>query len=502
MNQIKYAVFVLLLLSAFVSAQGPKNVPSGSISLAPCEVPGTRPGAKEKVLCGSYEVFENRATKRGRKITLKIVVFPATGPEKEADPLFYIPGGPGSSATEDAPFVAAQLSKIRVRRDLVFLDQRGTGGSHPLNCDLFDPSDLQSYFGDYFPLGDVRKCREQLEPKADLKLYTTPIAMDDLDEVRAALGYERINITAGSYGTRATQDYLKRHSKHVRAVVLQGVSPTGQLMPRDFPQHTERALNGILDECAADVACQAAFPNLRVEAKSVLERLLQGRVAVEVKHPQTGTPTQVQLSRDLAAEAIRYMMYQSGAASRIPLFIHLAAAGNYVPLAESALSYRQRLVGPTGNNGNGMYLSVTCAEDLPWIKPGEGERNAAQTFLGDYRLRQQRAACELWPRGSIPKSYFEHTRASVPALIFTGQWDPVTPPIYGETAAKYLPNSLHVVVPYGGHGFGGLDGLDCIEDLTAEFVNRGTVKGLDTACVKNIRRRPFPLKLPEPKKAS
>ena len=473
-------------------------VQTASIPLEPCEVSGTRGGAKEKARCGTYEVFENRATKSGRKIQLKIVVFPATGRDKVADPLFYIPGGPGSSATEDAPYVAEGFAKIRERRDLVFVDQRGTGGSNPLNCDFFNPSDPRSYFCFYFPLADVRRCREQLEPKADLKLYTTDIAMDDLDEVRAALGYEQINISGASYGTRATQHYLKRHPKHVRTIVLQGVSPTGQLMPRDFPQHTERALDGVVDECAADVACRAAFPDLRAEVKAVLERLLRGPVEVEVKHPQTGAATRVALSRDLAAEAVRYMLYQSGAAGRIPLFLHLAAQGDFAPLAESALFYRQRIVA-TGSNG--MYLSVTCAEDLPWIKPGEGERNAAHTFLGDYRLRQQRAACALWPRADIPKGYAAPTRADVPALILTGQWDPVTPPAYGEMAAKYLPNSLHLVVPHGGHGFGGLDGLDCIQNLTADFVNRGTTRGLDTSCVKNIRRKGFLLKLAEPKKS-
>lgn len=478
-------------------ARRTSTAPAGSVvSLEPCEVSGTREGAKEKARCGTYEVFENRATKRGRKIKLKIVVFPATGPDKAADPLFYIPGGPGSSATEDAPFVAEGYAKIRERRDLVFVDQRGTGGSNPLDCVFFDPSDPRSYFGLYFPLADVRKCREQLEPKADLKLYTTHIAMDDLDEVRAALGYEQINISGASYGTRATQDYLKRHSEHVRAVVLQGVSPTGQSMPRDFPQHTERALDGVVGECVADAACRAAFPNLRAEVKAVLERLLRGPVEVEVKHPQTGAATRVALSRDLAGEAVRYMLYQSGAASRIPLFLHLAARGDFAPLAESALFYRRRIVA-TGSNG--MYLSVTCAEDLPRIKPGEGERNAAQTFLGDYRLRQQRAACALWPRADVPKGYAEPTRADVPALILTGQWDPVTPPVYGDTAAKHLPHSLHLVVPHGGHGFGGLDGLDCIQNLTADFVNRGTARGLDTSCVKNIRRRGFLLKLAEPK---
>jgi pimeloyl-ACP methyl ester carboxylesterase len=485
---------------AFVASGQEKRasvVPNASLALAPCEVASAREGSKEQARCGTFEVFENRAARKGRKIALKIVVFPATGADKAPDPLFYIPGGPGSSATEDAPYIAQQFAAVRTRRDLVFVDQRGTGGSNPLDCVLFDPQDLQSYLGDFFPLAAVRKCRELLETRADLKLYTTHIAMDDLNEVRAALGYERINISGGSYGTRATQDFLKRHRQHVRTVVLQGLSPTNQLMPRDFPQHTERALRGVTDECAADEACRAAFPNLRAEVKAVLERLLRGPVEVEVKRQPEGESVRVRLSRDLAGEALRYMLYQPGAAGRIPLLIHLAAGGNFTPLAESALFYRQRLVA-TGSNG--MYLSVTCAEDLPWIKPAEGERNAADTFLGDYRLRQQRAACALWPRAAIPKDYAQPTRSDVPALILTGQWDPVTPPVYGETAARHLPNSLHAVVPHGGHAFGGLEGTDCVQNLITEFVNRGTVKGLDTSCLNNIRRRGFLLKLAEPKK--
>jgi pimeloyl-ACP methyl ester carboxylesterase len=188
------------------------------LELTPCELPGV----KEKVRCGTYEVFEDRAARKGRKITLKIVVAAATGPTSAPDPFVYIPGGPGSSATEDAPGVAELFAGVRARRDLVFIDQRGTGGSHPLNCNFFDPADLQSYLGYFFPLDDVRKCRQELELKANLKLYTTPIAMDDLDEVRAALGYERVNLFGASYGTRARIVYLKRHPTHVRTVTLTG----------------------------------------------------------------------------------------------------------------------------------------------------------------------------------------------------------------------------------------------------------------------------------------
>jgi pimeloyl-ACP methyl ester carboxylesterase len=185
------------------------------------------------------------------------------------------------------------------------------------------------------------------------------------------------------------------------------------------------------------------------------------------------------------------MLYSPVPASRVPLILHLASQGNYGPLARTAVQYRMNLV---GSGSNGMYLSVTCAEDLPWIKPGEGERMAANTFLGDYRLRQQREACTLWPRTEIERDYAQPVKSDKPVLILTGQWDPVTPPANGERAAKTLTNSLHVVVPSGAHGLDGLEGMDCIDNLIVEFIERGTTKGLDTACVKNIHRKGFALK--------
>src|SRR5678816_92803 len=145
---------------------------SKSISLEPCEVSGVTAGTKEKVLCGRYEVFEDRVARSGRKLSLKIVVFPATGSEKLEDPFWYIPGGPGSSATEEAPYVGDQFRKLRERRDIVFVDQRGTGESHPLNCEFFNTNDPQSYFGYYFPLEAVRKCRAHFKAAATPEIYT------------------------------------------------------------------------------------------------------------------------------------------------------------------------------------------------------------------------------------------------------------------------------------------------------------------------------------------
>jgi pimeloyl-ACP methyl ester carboxylesterase len=485
---ITFSAFVLLNLALVnVTNKAP------GIDLQPCDVNGIR----AKVKCGSLEVFENRATRTGRKISLKIVVAPATGPNRKSDPLFYIPGGPGSSATEEAPGVVSTFAKVREQRDLVFADQRGTGGSHPLDCTFYDQNDPQTIFGSFFPLNDVKKCRQELEAKADLTLYTTPIAMDDLDEVRAALGYDQINIFGGSYGTRASLVYLKRHPKTVRTVTLQGVVPSGDYMPFDFARRTERAVQGVIADCAADSPCNAAFPNLRADLKTMLDRLLQGPVEVEIN---TNIPTgpgsnntprmsKMKLSRDVAAEAIRYMLYGAGSATRVPLVIHQAATGNFAPLAQAAFRYRTGLV---ASGSNGMYLSVTCAEDLPWVKLADAEKLAANTLLGDYRVRQQLEACELWPRAKVDPNYA--ARSSAPVLMLTGQWDPVTPPSNAENAARFLPNSFQIVVPQAGHGFGGVDGIQCVQNLIEQFIDQATRKSLDTTCVKDIKRRPFVLK--------
>ena len=315
--------------------------------------------------------------------------------------------------------------------------------------------------------------------------------MDDLDDVRAALGYEQINLYGGSYGTRAALVYLRQHPKHVRSVILHGVAPTNQFMPLYFPQDAERALQGVLSECEADEACHKAFPQVKADAQRVLEQLLQRPAQVEVQPQGSKETVKLTLNRNLAAEAIRYMLYSPRSANRVPLMLHTAAEGNYGPLTQAALFFRRNLVA-TGSNG--MYLSITCAEDLPRVDRKDAEKRGANTFLGDYRYRDQNEACRLWPRATIDAKYADPVRSDKPVLILTGEWDPVTPPSQGDAVAKTLPNSLHLVVNDGAHGLSGLNGSECLDRLITEFVERGAVKGLDTTCVKNIKRNGFALK--------
>ena len=485
----RFTFVVLLGLFASLQNGSVAHQNGDAVTLKPCEPRGIPGPAK----CGTFEVFENRATRKGRKISLNILILPATGDKREPDPFFYFAGGPGSGASDDAPGIAPAFAKIREHRDLVFVDQRGTGQSHALDCTFFDPKNPQSYFEYFFPLEDIRKCRAELEAKAELTLYTTTIAMDDIDEVRAALGYDKINLFGASYGTRAAMVYLRQHPKSVRTVMLQGVSPTNMYLPGDYPVQTERALQGVLAECAVDEACHKAFPNIKSETQAVLARLIKGPVDTEFQLSGVpGGPIKATLSRNLAAEAIRYLLYNPEGAARVPLVLHQAAEGNFAPLARAAFRFRKGLVG-TGSNG--MYLTVTCAEDIPWVKRSEGESKNFQlnTFLGDYRLEQQREACALWPRATVDADYFKPIRSDVPVLILTGEWDPVTPPANAEFVARTFPNSLQVVVPHGAHGIGNLEGIECIERLSTEFVARGTAKDLDKSCVKNIRRKGFVL---------
>lgn len=456
-----------------------------ALTVEPCSLPGVEGPAR----CGTLEVWENRAARSGRRISLRFVVVPGTSPGPARVALTYLAGGPGSAATEAARGIAGTFGPSRDGRDILLVDQRGTGASHPLDCDLFGPrEDASSYLGAFLPVDRVRECLPGLRRKADLAHYTTDPVADDLDEVRAALGYERLDLFGASYGTRAALVYMRRHPERVRSAILLGVVPTDASIPLHFARDTDRALFGVVAECEGEPACRAAFPRLRADVARSLERFASGPVEVEVVNPATGRPARISLTRDLYAEAVRYLLYGPGGAGQVPLMVHEAAEGRFGPIAAVALDRRMNVV---DGGSHGVYLAITCAEDVPYVDPREGERLARGTFLGGYRLRDQHAACAEWPRAPIDPGFRDPVVSDAPTLVLSGQWDPVTPPVYGEQAARHLANSLHVVVPSGAHGFAGLENSACIDGVMNAFVRAGSVAALDTSCVRTVRRRPF-----------
>lgn len=432
----------------------------------------------------------NPATGADRIIDLNIAVLPATGPEPAPEPVFLLVGGPGQAATG-----AGVEGWMREGWEVVLVDQRGTGGSNPLACALHEEDESAGeWLGDWMPREAVRACRERLEERADLRRYTTPIAMDDLDAVREALGYERIDLSGGSYGTRAALVYLRRHPERVRAVLLHGAVRPDFHMPLTYPEDAQRALEGVLEDCEAEPACAEAFPDLREDYRRALARFDEGPVQVTVRDPASGGRVQTELPRGTWAQALRYLLYSAASAARVPMLLHRAAGGDYAPFADFILDYRRTLQGVLHD---GMFFSVTCAEDVPFVDPVEAEQRAAGTFLGTWRWEQQKTACEEWPRGELPGGYGDVVRSDAPVLILSGELDPVTPPRRSEAALEGLEDGRHLTVPEAGHSWGGLTGGRCIARIRAEFLRLGAVEGLDVGCLETVGRGSFVVQPPE-----
>jgi len=472
---------VLLVLDAGGCAKG---VEQGGLSkLKPCRVPGV----DEELLCGKLTVFENRKTRTGRTIDLNIVVLPALDKKHKAEPLFDLAGGPGAASTDAADFWAGPGKEDRRRHDVVLVDQRGTGQSNRLS--IPQEKTTQHYLSEMYPVEYVREMRHALEQHADLTKYTTSIAMDDLDDVRAWLGYDRINLFGLSYGTRAALVYMRQHPEHVRSAILMGVAPTDLKMPLHHSESAARAMDLLLGECEQDADCHTAFPQIRDDWKNVLAQLEKQPARVEYSPPKSAAPLTVEIQRDVFAEKIRTWMYDRDQAARIPLIIHHAAAGDFAPFLKQAIA-------PSIPDfvADGMYLSVTCAEDVPFIDQEEAARLNADNPFGNYRVFQQTRACGMWPRAEIPPDFLEPVRSNAPVLIFSGNMDPVTPPKYAEEVAAFLPNSRHVIIPEGGHGPFGLSNADCIDRIAIEFLDKSDAKNLDVSCVERMARPPFATK--------
>ena len=439
--------------------------------------------------CGSLTVFEDRASGEGRTLDLKIVVIPAVSDDAEPDPLFFLAGGPGQAATDLAGPVLPLFADIRRTRDLVFVDQRGTGGSGRMRCAFFESDSEEQAVGeslqfDSLPIDGLRDCLQEVERAADPRQYTTPVAMDDLDDVRAALGYERINLYGGSYGTRAGLVYMRRHPERVRTAVLDGLAPVAMRLPSNMNADAHRALDRLFADCAADPGCREVFPDLPELFAAVVEELEANPRRLETTHPRTGEPFKLTVSGTGFAGGLRGVLYSPTLASLVPWTIARAAAGDFAPFLAQ--------VAPVLDSGEGinlgMLFSVICAEDVSRFSTGEAERLAKAGTLGRLSIEVMTGACTVWPAAELPESYFEPVRSDAPALLLSGDLDPVTPPRWGEAVMDGLTNARHVVAPGAGHG---VLQRGCTRDVVADFVEAGTHAGLDVSCIEQLRRPPF-----------
>ena len=479
--RLSLALAAAVLASVPAAAQPPASTGDRpALEMRPCELPGGRGMAR----CGTYWPLENREQPGGRRIPVDVVVIPARSATPRPDPVFFAYGGPGQTATQGArDWIGSAMNEAR---DIVLVDQRGTSPAHALDCRLSgSPDNPQGYLEPIFSAGLFRRCRAELETKADLTRYTTADYVDDLDDVRRALGYGQINIQGGSYGSRVVLFYLRRYPRNARTAFMDGVDPAATMRnPLYHAQDSQAALDSVFNLCAREAGCARTFPNLRREFGETMDRLRRRPASVRVPHPATGAPLRLTLDANAFAEGVRVMMYDWNRSRRLPLLLHRAHRGDYAPFAEAALRYNAAL----RDIRMGLAMSTLCYEDLSRITEADIVAETRGTFLGDLRVRTQKAACAEWPRRATPAGVDEPVVSDVPALLVSGAYDPATAPRWGTLAARTLPNSLHVIIPAAHTA-----GSRCVDRIRGEFLDRGTVQGLDTSCVGEMRLAPFVL---------
>ena len=409
-------------------------------------------------------------------------MLPALGSVPLDDPLVFLAGGPGQGAAQLASQVDDVFRRVLRTRDIVLVDQRGTGHSNPLNC-RSDSSSLQELTeGAEAALARLRRCLDRYD--ADVRLYTTDIAMDDLDEVRAFLGYEKVNLYGGSYGTRAALVYLRQHGEHVRSMVLDGVAPTDMRLPLFTARDAQRALDALLVDCDRDAACRRAFPGLASRIRMLMARLEHHPPRVRIAHPRTGIAEDVTVDARLVASVLFTALYSPLTASIVPALVDGAERDDFHGLFALGLSNDDG-----GENMSiGMQLSVLCSEDASRVTLDELSRETATTVFGSHLVGSQLDACAMWPKRTLDAAYYSPIVSDVPTLVLSGELDPVTPPGWGEAVVKHLSRGRHIAVPATGHG---VVTTPCGNRLVNDFIEDGTVDGLDTDCVASVRRPPF-----------
>ena len=472
-------VAMLCLLTSCAAPSG-SALRRGTIELAECrlkDVPGS-------AWCGEQEVPENYDQPAGRKIKLHVAVLPAYVRTRAPDPLVLLAGGPGQAAS-DIGKLALLFDAVRRSRDIVLIDQRGTGRSHPFGCKLFDTLDPVVAMMQAAPdLAGLRACVAAFD--GDPRLYTTPVFLRDLEAVRAALGAAQFNLWGGSYGSRVALAYLRAHPERIRSAIIDGVATTAMRIMPEALVNGEAQLEKTLADCTAAVACGAAYPHLAQAWSRLAQDYAQGRT-IAIMHPRTGE--RQALSADFLAidGALRTLLYSAEYSAMIPELITRSAAGDLAPLFAASL----RIVGDLGRGMNiGLQLSVVCAEDFG--RGGAGDATAARSSpLAAIVLGRIDEACAAWPHGAVAADFHQPTASDKPVLIFSGGLDPVTPAANGELAARTLTRATHIVAPGYGHL---VSPFGCAPRLVARFVDDGDAAQLSEDCIKALRaskRPPF-----------
>lgn len=491
LHPLRLPCLLLALLLAACDAQAPSPGPRadaaghlrfGALTFKPCALSVPRVDAVE-AQCATLWVPENHDAPGGRRIRLAIALVPAKG-QAEPDPVVLLAGGPGQSALESYPLLHAAFADARRTRHVLLVDARGTGGSHPLRCTdargnsaVMDEDDETPAAARAF----AERCRDQLSKTSDLRYYTTGDHVRDLDLVRAKLGVARLNLIGVSYGTRVAQQYARRFPASTRTLTLDSVVPNSLVLGQEHARNLEAALRMQFARCRADAACARNLGDPAAKLRALRDRLHAGGLApVRYRDPQTGDWRSEVPTFNHLGLLLRLYAYQPQAAAMLPLVVHEASQGHYESLLAQARAIQAEV---SEMIMHGMQLSVVCSED-PELAANAGD---ADTVMGAAFVDFTRAQCEVWPKGRRDPDFRKPLAGDVPVLAISGEYDPVTPPRYGDAAIASLRNARHLVLPGQGHS---VLAIGCMPKLFAQFVETADPRALDAGCLKRLAPTP------------
>jgi pimeloyl-ACP methyl ester carboxylesterase len=477
MQRILLSCAVLLLAVFNSHAQSP-------IQLAECRLESTNSRGAISAQCGWFEVAEDRETPNSKHIRVHVAVVRALRKRPLPDAVFLVSGGPGQAASDFYLSSYQTFEMLRRDRDIVVVDQRGTGMSQRLDCNLPDDLDAARFDRELLQRS-TRECLNKLP--GDPRFYSTSVAVRDLEEIRAALGYAQINLYGISYGTRVVQHYLRHYPKQVRAAVLDGVVPVETILGPEIGPAAQRSFDAILARCANEAACHKAFPNITDEFRALLAQPTRGPMTITIADPRTAIPSTMKFTEAHLSVAVRILSYSDITASLLPFLIHEAAHNRPQALAAQALMVAQSIGDQVAN---GMHNAVVCTEDVPFFNSAMLDNPAIKdSYLGRVMTDSLQASCAVWPQGVLDADFHAPLSSNVPTLLLSGENDPVTPASFGEQALKAYSRGKHLV--FAGQGHGQLNSA-CGARLIRAFIETLSVASLED-CVPRVLPMPFML---------
>ena len=475
---LRTAALVLTSLLFGISSQGVY-----ALELEECRISAgpSFPGITAR--CGILKRLENPDDPESPLLDIRVAVVPALNLQPHPDPIVPLAGGPGQGAVQFYSAYAPAFERVRSDRDILLVDQRGTGESARMDCEV-DEDLIDGRFSVAATVEYMETCLEALPH--DPQFFTTSVAVKDLEAVREALGYPSLNLYGVSYGSRMAQHYARRYPATTRSIVLDGVIPPQLALGPEIAIEAQRAIDNIFARCAADAGCNERFPDLAASFETLKSRLDKKATKVSLAHPVTGRIDTMDFGRDELAGAVRLLAYSPNSIAMLPLLVSEAANGNYQPLAAQ---FQMTLISMSEALALGMHNAVMCSEDVPFYDDGLVDSAAlAASYIGPVQLEALKAICSVWPAGPIDEDFKLPLSTEIPTLLLSGSADPITPPRYADMAARNLKKAWLLTGEHQGHG---QIAVGCMPRIIERFVDNAQLETGDADCFRNSFVMPF-----------